>query len=67
MRGQKNGLEKAMENGGEQFPDTLEHYGDVLFQLDEVDQAIDYWQRAQQKGSKSGKLEKKILDKELYE
>lgn len=56
----KKWIAKAMENGGNNFPDTLEHYGDVLFQLGETDEAIDYWKQAQSKGSKSVDLGKKI-------
>jgi tetratricopeptide (TPR) repeat protein len=61
--GAKLWLGKALENGGDQFPDILEHYGDVLFQMGDTDQAIEFWQKAQQKGSKSGSLERKISSK----
>ncbi|MFK7806233.1 MAG: tetratricopeptide repeat protein [Saprospiraceae bacterium] len=59
----KTWIGKALKNGGDGFPDTLEHYGDVLFQLGETDEAIEYWRKAQSKGSKSGELEKKISGK----
>ena len=59
----KKWIGKALANGGDGFPDTLEHYGDVLFQLGETDEAIEYWRKAQSKGSKSGDLEKKISGK----
>lgn len=60
-------LGKALSNGGNDMPTILEHYGDILFQLDEVDQALQYWQQALDKGSKSSTLEKKIADRQLYE
>ena len=63
----KEWINKAITNGGGEDPDILEHYGDVLFQLDEIDNAIQYWIKAQQKGSKSELLEKKISDRQLYE
>ncbi len=63
----KNWLSKALNNGGEQKPDILEHYGDVLFQLNDADGALQYWIKAQEKGSVSELLDKKIADRRLYE
>ena len=60
-------IQKALKNGGENMPDILEHYGDILYQLDDKEQALIYWQKAQEKGSTSELLEKKIADKKLYE
>jgi tetratricopeptide (TPR) repeat protein len=60
-------LKMAISNGGNSNPNTLEHYGDVLFQLDKVDEAVSYWQKAQENGSTSPLLNKKIIDKKLYE
>jgi tetratricopeptide (TPR) repeat protein len=65
--GAKEWLEKALKNGGESMPTLLEHFGDVLFQLNDKEQALLYWQKAQEKGSTSELLEKKITDKQLYE
>ncbi len=63
----KEWISKAMANGGDEMPDILEHYGDVLFQLDDVENAIINWQKALEKGSTSKILEKKITDRQLYE
>jgi tetratricopeptide (TPR) repeat protein len=63
----KEWIERAMANGGDEIPDILEHYGDVLFQMDDVENAIINWQKALDKGSKSKMLEKKITDRQLYE
>ena len=63
----KDSIANALEIGGGNNPVTLEHYGDVLFQLNEVESAIEYWTKAQEKGSKSKLLEKKIADRQLYE
>ena len=63
----KEWIGKALTTGGEDMPEILEHFGDVLYQLDEVDNAIQYWQKALDKGATSEKLEKKIADKKLYE
>ncbi len=65
--GAKSWISKSIDNGGNNFPSTLEHFGDVLFQLGDTDQALEYWQQARQKGAKSELLDKKIADKELYE
>lgn len=46
---------------------VLEHYGDVLFQLGEVDQAIRQWELAKQAGGASEQIDKKIAEKKLYE
>ena len=63
----KEWVTKAMTNGGDEMPDILEHYGDILFQLNDIDNAIINWEKALDKGSKSKKLEKKIADRQLYE
>ena len=65
--GAKEWLEKAMTNGGESMPTLLEHYGDILFKLNDKEQALLYWQKAQEKGSSSELLYKKITNKQLFE
>lgn len=60
-------LKKAAENNTDKAPDTFEHYGDVLYQLGEVDLAVKYWVEAQENGSSSDLLDKKIADRKLYE
>lgn len=59
-------IKKAIDFG-DNSPNTLEHYGDALFQLNKVSEAVEYWQKAQEKGSISPLLDKKIADKKLYE
>lgn len=63
----KEWLDKALNNGGDAYPDILEHYGDVLFKSDDREGALEYWKKALEKGSTSDKLEKKIADKKMYE
>ncbi|MEM6644501.1 MAG: hypothetical protein AAF616_16090, partial [Bacteroidota bacterium] len=46
---------------------VIEHYGDVLFQLGEVDLALIQWEKALKQGDTSEYLEKKIADRKLYE
>ena len=47
--------------------DILDHYGDILFQLGQIDKAVESWQKAKSNGSTSEKLDKKIKDRMLYE
>ena len=63
----KEWIGKALANGGGEMPNILEHYGDVLFQLNDVENAIVNWQKALDRGSASEILEKKIADRQLYE
>ena len=48
-------------------PTFLEHYGDILFRMGEKDAAVEMWNKARELGAKSGLLDKKIREKELYE
>ncbi len=44
-----------------------EHYGDVLFQLNRKDQAVEQWEKAKSLGSTTDLIDKKIADRKLYE
>lgn len=63
----ENRIGQAIENGGDANPVILEHYGDVLFRLGKTDEAYEYWQKAGEAGKGSDLLEKKLMDKTLYE
>lgn len=63
----KTWLEKAMASGGADNGTILEHYGDVLFRMGQVEDAVGYWKKAKEKGDHSDLLDKKIADKKLYE
>ncbi|MGB0862668.1 MAG: tetratricopeptide repeat protein [Saprospiraceae bacterium] len=60
-------FKKALDNGEKENPVTLERYGDTLYKLNKVNKAVEYWQKAQSKGSQSSILNKKITDRKLYE
>lgn len=60
-------MEIAINKGGSENPTLLEHYGDILFMLDRVDEAVANWQKAKELGGDSVKLEKKIQDRKYYE
>ncbi len=63
----KKWIEKAITNGGTPNATLLEHYGDILFQLNETDKAIEQWKKSKDSGNKSDLLNKKINDRKLYE
>jgi tetratricopeptide (TPR) repeat protein len=58
-------LEKAasLENDGT----IVEHYGDVLFQLGDIEGAISQWEKARSLGEASENIDRKIADRKLYE
>ncbi|MFH1319051.1 MAG: tetratricopeptide repeat protein [Bacteroidota bacterium] len=60
-------IEKSLENGGDKKSIILEHYGDILFKLGEIEKALENWKKAKSKGEGSDLLDKKIADKQLYE
>ncbi len=63
----KSWIEKALQHGGTENPEALERYGDVLFQLDKKEEALQYWQKALDMGSMAPLLEKKIKERKVYE
>jgi tetratricopeptide (TPR) repeat protein len=60
---------KIFEKVVEKSPSAIvfEHYGDVLFKLNEKDKAVEQWQKAQNMKGGSLQLAKKIANKQLYE
>lgn len=59
-------IEKAV-NSGNASGTIIEHYGDILFKLGEVDSAVKQWQIAKGMDEKSELIDKKIADRKLYE
>ena len=60
-------IKKALGNGGEDSGVVLEHYGDILYKLGEIEKAIDFWNKAKKKKDYSDLLDKKIQDGKMYE
>ena len=60
-------LDKALQSGGQDDPVVLEHYGDVQFQLGNATEALQYWQRALEKGGDSEFLERKVKEGKMVE
>lgn len=62
---------KVMErviSSGKANATHLEHFGDILYQLGDVDLAVQYWKKArEQSGSLNELLDKKIANRKLYE
>jgi tetratricopeptide (TPR) repeat protein len=58
---------KALASGGEDSPVQQEHYGDILFRLGKVEEAVQAWMRARELGSESELLDQKIRDRQLYD
>lgn len=60
----KKVMEKAMAN--QNISAVLhEHYGDILFQLGEVDEAVIQWQKAKSLGEENEALNKKIVSRKV--
>lgn len=59
--------EQAMANSKDDMATIYEHYGDILFKLNEVDKALTYWNKAKENGSKSKTLPTKISTKKYVE
>lgn len=63
----KDWLEKALKAGGSKNAVILEHYGDVLYQLNQPEKALEQWKKAKEQGEGSEWLNKKIEEGKLYE
>lgn len=62
----KHYIEKAVES--EDISGTIiEHYGDILFKLGDVDSAVKQWLKAKGMDETSDLIDKKIADRKLYE
>lgn len=59
-------LKKAVMGEGNSSV-ILEHYGDVLYQVNRPQEALEYWIKAEQAGGESDNLKQKIQDETLYE
>ncbi len=64
----KEYIQKAVDANPADADGTLfEHLGDVYYKLDDKDKAVQYWQKAKDKGIDNPLIDKKILEKKLYE
>lgn len=58
-------MEKALATG-DVSATHYEHYGDILYKLGEVDDAVAQWQKAKQMDGDNVALDKKIANRRLY-
>ena len=63
----KEWMLKALTNGGDKSAVVVEHYGDILYQLGDVESAISQWKKAKELGEESKFLNQKIEEGKLYE
>ncbi|GJM29524.1 MAG: hypothetical protein DHS20C17_21590 [Cyclobacteriaceae bacterium] len=61
----KKFLELALEKDASGT--IIEHYGDVLFKLGDIENAVKQWNRAKGMDDTSDMIDKKIADRKLYE
>ena len=60
-------IAQAYKNGGNKSAVIIEHYGDILFQNNKKDEALERWKEALDVGKGSGLLEQKIKEEKLIE
>jgi tetratricopeptide (TPR) repeat protein len=60
----KKVMEKVIQNG-QATATHYEHYGDILFQLGDIDSAVKQWQKAKQRDGGNASLDKKINSRKL--
>jgi tetratricopeptide (TPR) repeat protein len=53
--------------GEDQNGAIIEFYGDILFKLNKVDEAVIEWKKAKELGNTSDKIDRKIADKTYYQ
>lgn len=63
----KTWMQKSLKNGGNTSAVVVEHYGDILYKLGDVQLAVEQWKRAKELGDGSKILSKKITEGRLYE
>lgn len=59
-------IERAISTG-KASATHFEHYGDILFQLGEIDNAVKQWEKARGLNANSENLNKKIANRKIYE
>lgn len=60
-------IELSIRHGGDQYGYILEKYGDILYKQDQKEKALKYWKMAQEKGTGSKWLDRKIDEEKLIE
>jgi tetratricopeptide (TPR) repeat protein len=63
----KEYIEKAVKQDENVSGTIIEHYGDILFKLGDVNMAVEQWEKAKKMNVDSELINKKIADRKLYE
>lgn len=63
----KDWQEKALRNSDLSDPVMYDHYGDILFRLGDVENAVKSWIKARDKGGNASDLNKKITERRINE
>ncbi|MBS1688112.1 MAG: tetratricopeptide repeat protein [Bacteroidetes bacterium] len=64
----KEYIQKAIDMDGANADAALyEHLGAVYYKLNEIDKAVQLWQKAKEKGSENPQIDKQIQERKLYE
>lgn len=58
-------IKRAFENGGAESVVIVEHYGDILYKVGNVDAAVELWKLSKELGNKRKQLVEKIEKKSL--
>ena len=60
-------ITKAINNSAQPSGVILEHKGDILFHLGQIEEALKYWEKAKIVGGASEQINKKITDKRYHD
>lgn len=60
-------IKKALKHDTEKSSTILEHYGDILYKLNDTKKAIEYWKKAKEAGEASELINRKIEEGKWYE
>ncbi len=60
-------IELCAQYGGADSGEVLEHWGDILFKLNKIPEAVEKWKQAASKQDASENIQKKIETQQLYE
>ena len=63
----KEWILKSLLNGGANSPVVVEHYGDILYKLGQLDESVEQWKKAKEMGGDTDFLLQKIEEGKLYE
>ena len=61
----KEWIEKAIKLDESDNAELLEHFGDILYKLNEIDEAVKMWERAKAAGEGSVELDEKIKARKI--